>query len=222
MQDLSVVIPVLHDDAHLAKLLSWLDGHKLCAIVVDGAKDETTRQLVAAPHVYLPSDPGRGLQIACGIRAASTAWVWVLHADGQPSSDAVMQINKIVQADIPRWGRFNVSIDGLGLIAWMMNVRSRVTKICTGDQALFFHQSLLAQIGGFPEQPLMEDIEVCKRLKKIAKAAFVPATGRVETSARRWRRGGVLSTVISMWLFRWRYFFGARPDVLAREYYRGN
>ena len=217
-----MVVPVLHDDVHLAKLLSWLDAHKLCAIIVDGAEDEKTRQLVAAPHVYLSSKPGRGHQIACGIGAASTAWVWVLHADGLPSSAAVAQLDKVIQADQPCWGRFNVNINGLALIAWMMNVRSRVTKICTGDQAMFFHQSLLAQIGGFPEQPLMEDIEASKRLKHIAGGAFFAAAGRVETSARRWRRGGVLSTVLSMWLYRCRYFFGATPEALARDYYRGN
>ncbi len=217
-----MVIPVLHDDVHLAKLLRWLDAHQLRGIIVDGADDEKTRQLVAAPHVYLSSAPGRGLQIARGIGAAATPWVWVLHADGLPSSAALAQLDSVIQADNPRWGRFNVNINGLALIAWMMNVRSRVTKICTGDQAMFFHQSLLAQIGGFPEQPLMEDIEVSKRLKHIARGAFFAAAGQVETSARRWRRGGVLATVISMWLFRCRYFFGAKPEALARDYYRGN
>ncbi|XOV81492.1 MAG: glycosyltransferase family 2 protein [bacterium] len=220
-QRLKIVIPVLGDDAPLVALLSWLSDHQLRAIVVDGAASNMTRQLVCDPHVYLSHTPGRGAQIARGIEAADADWVWVLHADGIPSRAAVQQLFQLIKADRPCWGRFNVEIDGLSLVAYMMNVRSRLSKICTGDQGMFFHARLLAKIGGYPAQPLMEDIEVSKRLKAAVPDAFVAASAKVETSPRRWQHSGVMRTILVMWLFRWRYFRGADPAVLARAYYHG-
>ena len=214
-------MPVLHDDTHLKVLLNWLAEHQLAAIVVDGAASDVTQGLVTAPHEYIAHPPGRGMQIACGVAAANVSWIWVLHADGLPSSAAVSQLGGLIEADEPRWGRFNVKIQGLALIAHMMNLRSRFSRICTGDQGMFFHAGLLQEIGGFPEQPLMEDIEVSRRLKAVASSAFVALSATVETSPRRWRQAGVIRTVLSMWVFRWRYFFGADPVVLARAYYRG-
>lgn len=213
-------MPVLRDDEHLQVLLHWLDQHNLAAMVVDGAASEVTQSLVAAPHEYIAHPPGRGMQIAAGIAAASAPWFWVLHADGLPSSDAVHQLGELVDAQQPRWGRFDVKIEGLTLIAYMMNLRSRWSRICTGDQGMFFHADLLETIGGFPQQPLMEDIEVSRRLKAAATSAFVALSAVVETSPRRWRKAGVLQTVLMMWIYRCRYFLGADPAALVRTYYR--
>ncbi len=211
---------MLHDDAHLQVLLHWLDQHQLAAIVVDGASSGMTQSLVTAPHEYRASQPGRGRQIAAGIAASSALWLWVLHADGLPSSASAQQLLELVDAEEPRWGRFNVKIEGLALIAHMMNLRSRWSRICTGDQGMFFHADLLDTIGGFPQQPLMEDIEVSRRLKASAPSAFVALRAVVETSPRRWRKAGVMKTVLMMWIYRCRYFLGADPAALARAYYR--
>ena len=214
-------MPVLRDDAHLTALLSWLEAHQLAAIVVDGAASDVTQKLVTGRHEYIAHQPGRGMQIACGVAASTASWLWILHADGLPSGAAVRQLCELIEAQQPRWGRFDVKIDGLWVIAHMMNLRSRWSKICTGDQGMFFHADLLKAIGGFPEQPLMEDIEVSKRLKANAVNAFVALDATVETSPRRWRQLGVLRTILTMWMYRLRYFFGADPAVLARTYYRG-
>lgn len=85
---------------------------------------------------------------------------------------------------------------------------------------MFFHADLLDTIGGFPQQLLMEDIEVSRRLKASAPSAFVALRAVVETSPRRWRKAGVMQTVLMMWIYRCRYFLGADPTVLARAYYR--
>jgi rSAM/selenodomain-associated transferase 2 len=212
-------VPVLHDDAHLQVLLHWLERHHLTAMVVDGAASEVTQSLVTAPHEYMAHQPGRGMQIAAGIAAVSSPWLWILHADGLPSSAAAQQLRELVAAQEPRWGRFNVKIDGLALVAHMMNLRSRWSRICTGDQGMFFHADLLRKIGGFPQQPLMEDIEVSRRLKDRAPSAFVAMRAAVETSPRRWRKAGVIKTVLMMWIYRCRYFLGADPSALAKAYY---
>ncbi|CAE7460220.1 unnamed protein product [Symbiodinium pilosum] len=188
VQHLRVIVPVLHDDNHLKVLLKWLAEHQLAAIVVDGAASEVTQRLVTTPHEYIAHPPGRGMQIACGVAASAVPWIWVLHADGLPSSAAVSQLGGLVEADEPRWGRFNVKIQGLALIAHTMNLRSRFSRICTGDQGMFFHAGLIQAIGGFPAQPLMEDIEVSRRLKAVASSAFVALSATVETSPRRWRQ----------------------------------
>lgn len=200
--------------------MRWLERQHLAAIVVDGAASEVTQLLVTAPHEYKAHQPGRGMQIAAGISASTAPWIWILHADGLPSGAAVDQLRELIQAQQPRWGRFNVKIEGLALIAYMMNLRSRWSRICTGDQGMFFHADLLESVGGFPQQPLMEDIEISRRLKAAAPAAFVASNAVVETSPRRWRKAGVLRTVLMMWIYRCRYFLGADPAALAEAYYR--
>jgi hypothetical protein len=98
----------------------------------------------------------------------------------------------------------------------MMNWRSQITGIATGDQAMFVTRAAFAQAGGFPDQALMEDIALSKRLKRIGRPLCLAA--RVVTSGRRWERGGVLRTIMLMWRLRLAYFFGAEPAALARRY----
>jgi hypothetical protein len=118
------------------------------------------------------------------------------------------------------WGRFDVRIDGhspwLGVVAFFMNWRSRLTGIATGDQAIFVRREVFAAAGGFPDIPLMEDVELSARLKRISAPACIAA--RASTSGRRWERRGVLRTVLLMWRLRLAYFLGARPEELARRY----
>ena len=221
--DLTVVVPVWRDDEALAGLLDHLDQLSLQwplrVIVVDGAATASTAALVDSSACYLATQPSRGGQIASGLAHVESSWVWVLHADCRPDASAVEYLQALCARGEPCWGRFDVSLPGLGWVAFFMNWRSRLTKICTGDQGMFFHNQLLRDIGGFPRQPLMEDVEVSKRLKRIAPAGFRAPRIRVESSPRRWRSHGVLRTVVSMWWFRLRYFFGARADDLVAQYY---
>ena len=115
------------------------------------------------------------------------------------------------------WGRFDVMIEGRSplfpVVAFCTNLRSRLTGIATGDQAIFVRR---AEFAGFPEIALMEDVAFSKRMKRRSPPACLRA--RVRTSGRRWERRGVLRTVVLMWRLRLAYFLGAAPDELARRY----
>ena len=223
-QQLTVVVPVKHDDAALANLLALIAPWGLPVVVVDGASEDSTAAIAgeagsAMEMTYIPCRASRGHQIAVGIGSVRTPWVWVLHADSKPSHACQECLRELSQQDLPRWGRFDVELPGLALIAFFMNWRSRWRKICTGDQAMFFHTQLVADIGGYPDQPLMEDIEVSKRLRQSFADRFYASSSCVESSPRRWHTRGVLRTVLSMWSFRLRYFFGADAGSLAGQYY---
>lgn len=188
-------------------------------VVVDGGSVDGSVALAEKMGARVLTSPsGRGLQLNTGCRAARGPLIWMLHADAAPSERA---INWMVAQQGRIWGRFDVGFDergpALGLLSMLMNRRSRLTGICTGDQGIFVHRDLLKSIGGIPEQPLMEDIELCRRLNALCQ----PLCSKhiVTTSARRWRRNGFLRTVLSMWWFRIRYWLGADPEVLAGEYY---
>jgi rSAM/selenodomain-associated transferase 2 len=190
-------------------------------LVVDGGSHDGPAELAARFGAgFISSAPGRGRQLAAGVAAARGTWLWLLHADTRTTGAA---LNYLLGLDpAPGWGRFDVrfapSSPGLRLIAGAMGLRSRLTGICTGDQGMFVHRRLLEAAGGMPCQPLMEDIELSRRLKRRQRLRCPRQT--ITSSSRRWNRRGLLRTVASMWRFRLRYWLGADPDRLAREYYR--
>ena len=217
----TVVVPVYQDDDALSRLLALLNQWSVLVVVVDGAQDPATQKLVdtfAGKARYLAAAPGRGEQIAAGIENVSTPWVWVLHADTLPSRGACEFLAALDLADGCYWGRFDIVMSGLPVICWFMNWRSRLSKICTGDQGMFFAIPLLQAVGGFPRQPLMEDIEV-SRLLKHSGGCFLAPKHHVEASGRRWFTQGKLKTVLSMWFLRLRYWCGADVHQLYRAYY---
>jgi rSAM/selenodomain-associated transferase 2 len=164
--------------------------------------------VIAAPR-------GRARQMNAGAAAATGDVLLFLHADTGLPPEADEEILGKIQAC--SWGRFDVEIDGasplLPVIAFFMNLRSRLTGIATGDQAIFVRR---AEFEGFPDIALMEDVAFCKTMKRVSPPACLRA--RVRTSGRRWERGGVLRTVLFMWRLRLAYFLGAAPDELARRY----
>ncbi len=215
----TVIVPVLNDDAVLDALLSQLQPWALRCVVVDGTPSAETAALVARHgQCYVHGQRGRGAQIATGCAATDSDWLWVLHADSCVDQPLVAALLAVCGGP-PAWGRCDVRIPGLAMVAWFMNRRSRWTGICTGDQAMFFHRSLLDDVGGFPVQPLMEDVELSRRLKRAHGDAFRPLKVAVGTSPRRWRRQGVVRTVLRMWWYRTRYFCGADPVALYQAYY---
>jgi rSAM/selenodomain-associated transferase 2 len=220
---LSVIVPVLDEAAAIQAALRALAplrerGHEV--IVVDGGSCDGTPGLCAGlSDVVLASARGRGVQAATGAAAARGQVLLFLHADTRlpPQADA------LIEAAVARgalWGRFDVRIEGrsalLPLVAAAMNRRSRWSGIATGDQAMFVTRAALAAAGGVPCQPLMEDIELSRRLRRLAPPACL--RDRVVTSGRRWEQRGVWRTIATMWWLRLRYWLGAAPEALERAY----
>lgn len=224
MRDLTIIIPVLDDAPALRRLLGDLRRSMGAAevIVVDGgSRDDSIQVAQEVGATTIVSSCGRGRQLRAGLRASERPWVWMLHADSRIDSDAVAALGAVVAAGAPAWGRFDVRLSGnhplLRVVETMMNVRSRVTGICTGDQGIFAHRQLLEAAGGMPEQELMEDIELSRRLKRLARPCCLHV--RIETSSRRWETRGVLRTIGLMWCMRLAYFVGVPSDRLARLYH---
>jgi rSAM/selenodomain-associated transferase 2 len=220
---LSIIVPVLNEAGSIAATLAALEplrtrGHKV--IVVDGGSSDATVALCRGRADVLIEGPrGRARQMNAGAARATGDVLLFLHADTSlPAfADSLLQAAFAAGAS---WGRFDVRITGqawmLPLIAALMNRRSRWTGIATGDQAMFVKRSLFEQLGGFADQPLMEDIELSRRLCAIAKPACLRQP--VLTSGRRWETRGIWRTVLLMWRLRWRYWRGASPEVLAKAY----
>lgn len=224
MERVTVVIPIHNERDNLVNLSNCLtECPQLEVIVVDSnSTDNPTKHLPPYVKYFRSQVQGRGAQIAYGIKHTTRPWIWIVHADTTISLDTFLIFASLL--DQPQWGCFNVRLNQRGflyrVIETMMNFRSRITGICTGDQGIFFHRELLNQIGGFPDIPLMEDIELSKRLKRLQDPIRIPA--KIVTSARKWANEGVLKTIVKMMYFRLRYFLGASPRVLYKKYYPQN
>ncbi len=220
---ISIVIPVLNEAGGIVQSLERLQEFRARGaeiIVVDGGSDDGTVGL-ALPFAdcVTTAARGRGEQMNAGARKAGGGILLFLHADTK-LPPATPNLIAAAIAGGARWGRFDVRIDGspsgLALVASMMNWRSRLTGIATGDQAIFVTREAFEASGGFPAIPLMEDIVFSGSLRRIARPACLRE--KVTTSGRRWEKHGLLRTILKMWWLRLRFHFGANPDELAREY----
>ena len=155
-----------------------------------------------------------------GARVATGHWLWFLHADTQVPDDALSAIER-ARREGRRWGRFDITLAGeawpFRIIETMMNLRSRITGIATGDQGIFVDREWFEAVGRYPEIALMEDIALSRELRRRGRPVCL-RTPRLTTSARRWERRGILRTVLMMWRLRLAYALGADPAVLARHY----
>jgi rSAM/selenodomain-associated transferase 2 len=225
---LSVIIPVLNEAPGIVATLDALQplraaGHEI--IVADGGStDDSRERSIDRVDAWVPSPRGRAVQMNAGAARARGDVLLFLHAD----TALPPGFERLIEAGVikgPRlWGRFDVNIEGesrwLGVIAWFMNQRSRLTGIATGDQAIFVRRAVFESIDGYAPIPLMEDIELCSRLKRLCAPLCLRA--KVRTSGRRWEKHGVFRVMALMWWLRFRYFVGAPPEELARVYYRGD
>jgi rSAM/selenodomain-associated transferase 2 len=222
---LSIVIPVLNEGPRLERLLSSLAEH--CAdaetIVVDGGSTDDTRLVVSRfPSARLVVSPrGRARQMNAGAREARGGVFLFLHADTSLPHDALEAIQAAMADPQTVGGRFDVRFDSsraiFRIIAYLINLRSRLSRITTGDQALFVRRTTFTALGGYPDMPLMEDVEFSKRLKRRGRIACLRLC--VTTAARKWEHHGTLRTVLLMWRLRLLYFLGVSPARLHRSYY---
>jgi len=192
-------------------------------ILVDGGSDDSTIQVAARfSGVRLLTSPrGRARQMNAGARAARGDILLFLHADTRLPEGGLGAVSAALDDARVVGGRFDVRFDSprpvLRMIAFFMNLRSRASGISTGDQAIFVRRDVFETMGGYPDMPLMEDIELSRRLKRRGRLAALPS--RVTTSARKWEREGALRTMALMWVLRFLYMVGVSPARLHRWYY---
>jgi rSAM/selenodomain-associated transferase 2 len=222
---LSIVIPALNERVNLARNLPRLATHEPDAemVVVDGGSDDDSREAVArVPSVqWLVAERGRARQMNAGARAAHGDVLLFLHADTVLPDGAGAAIGEALVDPAIVGGRFDVRLDSrrrlLAMVGWMMNQRSRLTGISTGDQAIFVRRQAFDAVGGFADIPLMEDIDFTRRLKRVGRLAALRL--RVTTSARKWEGEGIARTIVLMWSLRLLYTLGVSPVRLHRWYY---
>ena len=241
MATVSIIIPVLNEAANLAHLftnINKLNPKPQQVILVDGGSTDDSIDIIRSfinelmsyndckiDWQMIESKAGRALQMNTGAALATAEILLFLHADTRLPIDAIESISEAMQR--AEWGRFDVQIDSrqlmLKLVSQMINWRSKLSGIATGDQAIFISQSLFEQIGGYPNQALMEDVELCRQLKgtqlkDIAKPACLK--NKVITSARRWQQHGTWRTILLMWHLRFDYWRGVSADNIKQRYYK--
>ena len=217
---LSIVIPVLNEGAEITSCLQGLQGLRQAGvelIVVDGgSSDDSVERASAQADLVISSPSGRSLQMNAGAAEACGNHLLFLHCDTRlPDEFSSLWLSG------NEWGFFPVRLSGdrwaFRVIERAMSYRARLSGIGTGDQALFIRRDMFNQIGGFSAIPLMEDVEICRRLKALCPPRVLPSP--VETSVRRWQQRGIVNTVLQMWWLRLAFFLGVSPARLARQYY---
>ena len=223
---LSVVVPVLDDATALRDRSDELRGlasavHEV--IIVDGGSIDGSVEIARMlTRKCFSTGPGRSRQMNEGARRSSGDVLVFLHADTRLPEGAPCRLAQALADSHALWGRFDVRLSGehwmFRVIEWAMNWRSRLTGIATGDQAMFVRKGAFERAGGFPLIPLMEDVALSRRLRRLARPVCL--CERVVTSSRRWQRDGILRTVLLMWCLRFAYALGVDPARLHRVYYR--
>ena len=223
--NLSIIVPIYNESEQVDRLGKRLrllqDDWVKEIIIVDGGSTDGSTEILAKEFTVIKSEQGRAAQMNAGAQKATGTWLLFLHADTHLEISHI----KAAMGDgvLHHWGRFNVRLSGahfmFRVIEWFINWRSRITGVATGDQCLFIRKKLFDELNGFANIPLMEDVELCKRMRKQHKPKNIKKT--VLTSSRRWRQFGVYKTIWLMWKLRFLYWRGVSPAQLA-EMYKSN
>jgi rSAM/selenodomain-associated transferase 2 len=224
---ISIIIPTLNESAELKTTITHIHKNAHTTdyeiIIADGgSKDDTVS--IAKKHYckIIPSSKGRGLQLNNGAKHAKGDILLFLHADTLLPKDFDQYIDEQFKISPSKhaWGRFSVKLTGnhafFRVIERMITLRSKVTGIATGDQAIFVKKDVFDIINGYENIPLMEDVEICKRLKKISFPVCLEQ--KVLTSSRRWEENGIIKTILLMWMLRLSFYIGISPNALVRLY----
>jgi len=225
--NISIIIPVLNEESgintsirHIRQISS---EDRIEIIVVDGdAGGSTIRSVADAGAQCLISPPGRGKQMNCGARAARGEILLFLHADTLLPRGSISLVRKVMRSGRYQAGAFGLDLDSrripLRIIAAAARLRIRLSGIPFGDQGLFMRRDYFHRIGGYAEIPLMEDVEIAQRIKKLeGRIIIVPE--RVLTSVRKWEEEGVLYSIFRNWFIQLSYFLGVPPERLVKIYY---
>lgn len=227
---IAAIVPSFEEDKSLLRHVTTLvEDQDFAEVILVDASVGVGREIALSVAAHFQANPavtvlldapaGRARQMNHGARSATGEILIFVHADTILPADCATTIHKSVDGDSV-WGRFDVRLDADGIalrvVEFMMNQRSRWTGIATGDQCQFMTKEAFERVGGFPDQVLMEDIEMSKQLKKFSSPSIPRAN--VVTSARRWQVNGVFRTIGLMWKLRLMYFFGASPETLASMY----
>lgn len=218
----SIIIPVLNEEVSIKILLNQLQlyrnlGHEV--IVVDGgSKDKTVSISESLADIVIQSPPGRAIQMNAGAAQANNNIFWFLHADTLLPENAIEKIESALSMN--EWGRFNIKLSGTNIlfriIEVMINIRSCLSGIATGDQGIFVKRNTFNSIGGYSELPLMEDVDLSKKLKAFSRSVCLKE--KLTTSSRRWEKYGIFTTVLLMWKLRLLFWLGVSAERLAQQY----
>lgn len=219
---ISVIVPILNEEKTIAGMLLALRGLQPDELIlVDGGSSDGTRQVCRQFGLEPYSSPrGRARQMNFGAQRGTGDVLLFLHADTRLPSSAFDDIRLALQDPRVVGGRFDLQLDDarpmLRLVGFMISLRSRISKVGTGDQAIFVRREIFAELGGYPDIPLMEDVAFSRALKRRGPVACLRS--RVVTSARRWQREGIWSTILKMWTLKSLYLAGIPPARLKRYY----
>ena len=219
---LSVIIPVLNEEGTIGAAvddLARVEPDEI--IVVDGGSADRTPEIVRDRAARLvTSARGRAAQMNEGARCAGGDVLLFLHADTSLPATARLDIEGCLADPACVGGRFDIRLDSarplLRVVGRMISLRSRLTRVATGDQAIFARRAVFERIGGFPVLPIMEDVTFSRALKKQGRIACLRS--RVVSSARRWKRNGPVRTILLMWALKLLYLAGVPPAALKRLY----
>lgn len=224
MPSFSIIVPVLNEGIllthHYNKFKKFLDdGHEV--IIIDGgSEDDSVKISKNIGCKTFVTKSSRGFQQHFGVQQCTKEILLFLHADTSLPGDAFTLIHQALTDTKKKWGRFDITFSNTNMIykiiAWLMNNRSCITGIITGDHVIFTTRSIYFESGGFADIPIMEDIEISKRLKLISKPICLKQ--KVVTSSRKWEQQGVFKTIIKMWCLRALFFFGVSSKTLVKLY----
>lgn len=217
----SIIVPVLDEESAIASTLEGLSPFPAEVIVVDGGSRDRTAEIARQMQVNVVDSPrGRARQMNAGAAAAAGDVFLFLHADTRLPASAIEDVGSALNDPGCVGGRFDLKLDDdrivFRLIGVLISLRSRLSKIATGDQAIFVRRRVFEAMTGFPEIPILEDVAFCRALKKKGKVACLRS--QVVTSARRWQKDGVTRTIVKMWAIKFLFLIGVSPFKLKRFY----